>query len=194
MKFWSQFEVPAGAPFNFCDFSNIGGIRAVSSFPPMEDSPNTVTEHLQDNRIRRSKFTAEEDEEIRLLVATLGTDSWDKVAEGMTTQRGKRQVRERWNNYLRPDFEPRYTEVEQAHLDRLVLELGPRWALIAAQLGNKSPTSVRNQFRRVQTKRAREPRPLVDQNLDAVTPIVKQEIRFDDGNFDGWDWSPMQYF
>jgi hypothetical protein len=105
--------------------------------------------------ITRSKFTAEEDAQIVLLVQQYGTDNWVKLAGLLGTNRTKRQVRERWQSYLDPQLDRGYTEAEDTQLEKLFAELGPQWARIAAVIGNKSAISARNRYRTVQTLKAK---------------------------------------
>jgi hypothetical protein len=112
--------------------------------------------------IKRLKFTDEEDQEIRALVTRFGTDAWDQVAKAMNSQRTKRQVRERWQSYICPELEPRYTEMEDQLLEALYLQIGPQWAKIALMIGKKSGISTRNRYRSLQSMKTRGTKPDYD--------------------------------
>jgi hypothetical protein len=113
--------------------------------------------------IKRTKFLAEEDEQIRAQVERFGASAWEKVAEAMENRRTKRQLRERWQNYLSPSLEPAYTETEDQVLVALYRVVGPHWARIAALIGKKSAISARNRYRALQSMKARGMKPDYEQ-------------------------------
>jgi predicted pyridoxine 5'-phosphate oxidase superfamily flavin-nucleotide-binding protein len=103
-------------------------------------------------QITRDRFTAEEDAKVTALVAQgLG---WGQIAAAMN-QRTKRQVRERWQDYLSPSLAVNYTHDDDYRIEELHRQLGPRWAKIAAALGNRSGVSVRNRYRQLMRGRAK---------------------------------------
>jgi hypothetical protein len=104
--------------------------------------------------IKRAKFSEDEDEQIRALVERFGNRAWDEIAQAMGNQRTKRQLRERWQNYLSPTLEPAYTELEDQMLVGLYAMIGPQWARIASAIGNKSAISARNRYRALQSMKA----------------------------------------
>ncbi|OHT02106.1 hypothetical protein TRFO_07304 [Tritrichomonas foetus] len=96
--------------------------------------------------IKRDKFLPSEDKLIIDLVKTFGPD-WTRVSLSFGPTRTKRQLRERWQNYLNPSCDPNYTIEEDELLCELVNELGQKWAKIASKIGNKSAISCRNRHR-----------------------------------------------
>jgi hypothetical protein len=124
--------------------------------------------------ITRKKFSPDEDEQIARLVDKYGAKNWDQIAAELGTDRTKRQLRERWNQYLNPDLEPGYTQEEDDLLCRLVDEHGRQWAKIASLIQRKSSISTRNRHRFLETLRARGMRPKCDQ-----TP-VQEAVVWDD--------------
>jgi hypothetical protein len=104
--------------------------------------------------IKRAKFSEGEDEQILALVERFGNRAWDEIAEAMGNQRTKRQLRERWQNYLSPTLEPAYTEWDDQRLVGLYGMIGPQWARIASAIGNKSAISARNRYRALQSMKA----------------------------------------
>jgi hypothetical protein len=148
--------------------------------------------------IKRSKFTSEEDGEIRSLVAQFGSNAWDAIAAAMAGNRSKRQLRERWLNYLNPDHDAFYTEAEDHALVALYMKVGAQWAKIAGAIGTKSAISVRNRYRSLQSMRARGVRPdyqryegLCTTTQEVVPEQDLTEFNFQFGNIgitDSWDW------
>jgi hypothetical protein len=151
--------------------------------------------------IKRSKFTSEEDEQIRALVAQFGPNAWDAIAGAMNGQRNKRQLRERWLNYLNPDHDVFYTENEDQALVGLYARTGPQWAKIASVIGTKSAISVRNRYRSLQSMRARglkpdyqilERRVKLTQNPVSEPPahtFAEFDVQFTNvGIVDSWEW------
>lgn len=96
--------------------------------------------------IKRVKFLPSEDKTIIDLVSIYGTD-WKLISQSFGPSRTKRQLRERWQNYLNPECNPTYTEEEDIMLVDLVNEMGTKWAKIAEIIGKKSAISCRNRHR-----------------------------------------------
>jgi hypothetical protein len=117
--------------------------------------------------IKRLKFTQDEDKEIVRLVAEWGTSDWSLIAANLGGGRTKRQVRDRWQNYINPELKVEYTEAEDRLLKSLFEELGPKWSTIAVALHRKSSISVRNRHRTLQALGMRGFKP----DYDRVTTI-----------------------
>ncbi|OHT15102.1 hypothetical protein TRFO_14454 [Tritrichomonas foetus] len=115
----------------------------------MEIIPNTPddfkTTH-QKKEIHREKFQPEEDEKIKLLVSKYGL-KWDIITKHFGPTRNKRQLRERWQNYLNPNCCKDFTPDEDDVLIKLVNEIGQKWSKIASIIGNKSGIACRNRYR-----------------------------------------------
>jgi hypothetical protein len=133
-------------------------------FPKMTRMPLTSEVPLPSNKsVTRNKFTAEENNLICRLVEQYGANHWDQitaifVAE-LRTNRTRRQLRERWVNYLNPELDLGSTEAEDELLCALVREHGQQWAKIATLMGRKSSTWTRNRYRLLETLRTRGQRP-----------------------------------
>jgi hypothetical protein len=124
--------------------------------------------------IKRAKFSEDEDEQIRALVERVGCDAWEQIAEAMGNQRTKRQLRERWQNYLSPTLEPAYTEWEDQKLVGLYAMIGPQWARIASAIGNKSAISTRNRYRALQSMKAHGLKP---DYQGISSPVVVSQVQ-----------------
>ena len=120
--------------------------------PPNPDSTEQTTEHgarPESHNKQKSvklKFTAEEDEKLKMLVLSHGTSSWAFIARLMGT-RNHRQCRERWKNYINPALrnDPWTFEEDQLLVDKYA-EFGPRWNRIAKFFTNRSDNSIRNRW------------------------------------------------
>jgi arginine decarboxylase-like protein len=137
--------------------------------------------------IKRSKFMREEDEQIRAFVAQFGPNAWDEITEAMGGDRNKRQLRERWQNYLSPGLSLSYTEVEDCALITLHAHVGPQWAKIASVIGTKSAISVRNRHRSLQSMKARGVKPdyqSVSGGLAITNQSVPESPELSVGDFD----------
>lgn len=115
------------------------------------DESNDIQEYKSTKKqskklIKRVKFLPSEDKTISDLVSIYGTD-WKLISQSFGPTRTKRQLRERWQNYLNPDCNPTYTEEEDTMLMDLVTEIGTKWAKIAEIIGKKSAISCRNRHR-----------------------------------------------
>jgi hypothetical protein len=109
--------------------------------------------------IKRNKFTHDEDERLVQLVGKYGADNWEDITKALGTGRTKRQLRERWQNYLNPDLSPQYSPDEDRQLEALYEQHGSQWAKIAGLLGNKSAISARNRYRTLQSLKQKGLRP-----------------------------------
>jgi hypothetical protein len=120
----------------------------------------------------------------------------------MTRQRTKRQLRERWQNYLSPDLLPSYTEVEDGLLVALYNQVGPQWAKIAAVIGKKSAISTRNRYRSLQSMKARGLKPdyqktEVDDAITEMNPMESTVLEVPDINFmmeESWECELEGFF
>jgi hypothetical protein len=113
--------------------------------------PIPIQIHLgKDVRLKKGgikyKFTAEEDEKLKMLVLTHGTNSWSFISHLMGT-RNHRQCRERWKNYLNPTLrnDPWTLDEDQILVEKYAL-FGPKWNKLATFFANRSDNSVRNRW------------------------------------------------
>ncbi|OHT15101.1 Myb-like DNA-binding domain containing protein [Tritrichomonas foetus] len=105
-----------------------------------------MTDKLYKKNITREKFLPSEDLLIVDLVKKYGTD-WEVIEQHFGLSRNKRQIRERWQNYLNPEINPNFSQLEDDKLLSLVEKYGQRWAKIANIIGNKSAIHCRNRHR-----------------------------------------------
>jgi hypothetical protein len=95
-------------------------------------------------KIRRIKFTEQEDNHLRALVAQFGVTNWNLIASQMPG-RIARQCRDRWNHYLTPRHgNEQWTSDEDRLLIQHLHQYGPRWSDIAALFPGRKDITVRN--------------------------------------------------
>lgn len=93
---------------------------------------------------RRGPWVPEEDQTLIQLVHTQGPNNWVRISQQMHF-RSPKQCRERFHQNLKPtlNHEPISAE-EGLMIERMVNEMGKRWAEIARRLGNRSDNAVKN--------------------------------------------------
>jgi hypothetical protein len=95
-------------------------------------------------KIRRNKFTEQEDNHLRALVSQFGVTNWNLIASQMPG-RIARQCRDRWNHYLTPKHgTEQWTPDEDRLLIQHLQQCGPRWSDIATLFPGRKDISVRN--------------------------------------------------
>jgi len=98
------------------------------------------------------KFTADDDEKLRVLVERFGTNDWNTISSEIAGK-NPRQCKERWLNYLSPGLN---TSTWTAEEDSLLLakyaELGCKWVQIAQFLPKRTDSMVKNRFNKLQRR------------------------------------------
>jgi hypothetical protein len=127
----------------------------------------------------RCYFTAEEDEQLRYLVASTSAGDWRSVSRGMH-DRTPRQCRERWKYYLAPELrQGGWADSEDALLLRKHLELGTKWAMIAKFFPNRTDTMVKNRVNLLKRKACKQLNPARKQRIAEETSesvSIKDEV------------------
>ena len=117
---------------------------------------NTMQQQKKAQTTARHKFTPEEDQKLKDLVALLGENDWGEVSNRLGT-RSPRQCRERFRNYLAPNIknEP-WTEEEDQLLIEKHKEYGTKWSLIAAYFPNRSDVNIKNHWTQMMNRTMRD--------------------------------------
>ena len=110
---------------------------------------------LQRGQSKR-KFTQEEDRVILEMVKQYGIRVWKQISERLGS-RTPRQCRERWKNYLSPgiDSSP-WTHDEDAILEKMVRQLGPKWSIIRDSLPGRTDVNIKNRYALIQRRSMRQ--------------------------------------
>lgn len=109
------------------------------------------------SRIRRYKFTEEEDQRLSQLVSIYGVKSWGTIAS-MMQGRSSRQCRDRWNHYLSPfaNNEEWNSEEDLIIIEQLKL-VGKQWTYISSLLAGRTSIAVRNRACKLSRKKDADP-------------------------------------
>lgn len=95
---------------------------------------------------QRKKFSSEEDEKLKQLVADFGPKKWDLIAQYMSGRTG-RQCRDRYRNYLMPGFfNGEWTNEEDQLLFQKFSEIGPQWSRLTQYFPNRSSNALKNRW------------------------------------------------
>lgn len=110
-------------------------------------------QHARKKCIRRDKFLPSEDKFINDLVARFGYN-WDVISNYFGSTRTKRQIKERWQNYLNPENISVFSKEEDELLLTCVEKYGQKWSKIAIIIGTKSAVQCRNRHRVLMKKKS----------------------------------------
>ncbi|KAI1420494.1 Homeodomain-like protein [Xylaria sp. FL1777] len=107
------------------------------------------------SKLRRGPWSQREDAALIRLVQQQGPLNWVKISDTLVS-RSPKQCRERYHQNLKPtlNHEPISTEEGQL-IEKLVGDLGKRWAEIARRLNNRSDNAVKNWWNGSQNRRKR---------------------------------------
>lgn len=91
-------------------------------------------------------FTKQEDSLIKHLYEIDGIKDW-KTISGMIPNRSEKSCRDRYINYLKPNFEIKeWSKEEDEHLLELVGKYGKKWTFLSESLLGRSPAIIKQRF------------------------------------------------
>ncbi|KAK5627252.1 hypothetical protein RRF57_002967 [Xylaria bambusicola] len=104
---------------------------------------------------RRGPWSQFEDEVLIRLVQQQGPLNWVRISDTLVS-RSPKQCRERYHQNLKPTLNHEPISAEEGQLiEKLVGDLGKRWAEIARRLNNRSDNAVKNWWNGSQNRRKR---------------------------------------
>lgn len=107
---------------------------------------NNKSNDCPESSSQRRKFTPEEDEKLKRIIAIRGTKKWDDIALLMPGRTG-RQCRDRFRNYLDPNLtNGPWTDEEDKILIQKVNEYGQHWNKISVFFKGRSNNNIKNRF------------------------------------------------
>merc|ERR1712129_157356 len=100
-----------------------------------------------------ARWSADEDEQLKHLVAEHGTNNWAAVAARLK-DRSSRRCRERWCTHLRPQLnKSKWTPEEDQEIRNRVEEIGPKWTQISKRyMPNRSDRDIRTRWTSISRK------------------------------------------
>ncbi|KAH0788928.1 Myb-like DNA-binding domain containing protein [Histomonas meleagridis] len=122
----------------------------------------------------KTKFTPEEDEKLKELVANHGENNWYLISELMPG-RNTRQCRERWRYYLSPEVSNApWTEEEDNLLDEKYRQFGPKWKLIAKFFPKRTDINVKSRWHVHRRREAKKMKKMMENKKERKRKTVKQ--------------------
>jgi hypothetical protein len=128
--------------------------------------------------LRRGPWTQEEDQTLLQLVGSEGPNNWVRISQHMC-YRSPKQCRERYHQNLKASLnhDP-ITQEEDILIERMVKDMGKRWAEIAHRLGQRSDNAVKNWWNGSMNRRKRCRIQPVEQREDSRYTAQQEPLSF----------------
>lgn len=130
----------------------------------------TFTETITMVAHRRGPWSQHEDQWLVNLVARNGPHNWVRISQEIGS-RSPKQCRERYHQNLKPSLNHDPITPEEGELiEKMVAEMGKRWAEIARRLKGRSDNAVKNWWNGGQNRRKRNPDRPEQRSRDQMHP------------------------
>ena len=107
--------------------------------------------------VRRGPWLPNEDALLLQLVRSQGPNNWVRISQHMQ-YRSPKQCRERYHQNLKPSLNHEPISADEGEvIEKMVREMGHRWAEIARRLGNRSDNAIKNWWNGSTNRRKRNP-------------------------------------
>lgn len=104
-------------------------------------------ENNQKLKHKRSKWTEEEDEQVKIWVNAHGPKEWVKCSKELCSTKSNKQIRERWLYILNPNLKKEsWNILEDYILFKLFKIYGSKWYLFPYFISGRTEISIKNRF------------------------------------------------